>query len=113
MQSKDRARGTKGGPGGQRKARVGQGELVAAAALGASEGSRDSASLEALGEKSGSWVGLQMAGSQLRLAVTPASSSTASSAEGLSSQPLPPSRSMASGLCPTGWSVPLCLSSAT
>lgn len=86
---------------------------MAAAALGASEGSRDSASLEALGEKSGSWVGLQMAGSQLRLAVTPASSSTASSAEGLSSQPLPPSRSMASGLCPTGWSVPLCLSSAT
>lgn len=108
VQSKDRARGHREGPGRARGAGGG------GSSLSGHNGSRDSAGLDALGEKSGSWVGLQMVGSQLRLTLTrllvPADSSSQQAQQRVSSPPLPPSRSVDSGLCPTGWSVSMCLS---
>lgn len=100
MQSKDKARGHREGPTRERGAGGGS------SSLGGHDGSRDPAGLDALGEKTGSWVGLQLVGSQLRPTLTRLLITASSSAEGL----LPTSRSIHSGLVPTGWSVSRCLS---
>lgn len=101
MQSKDRAsQGTKAGPSRQ-------GEwTVAAVTSMTSDGGRDSVGLEALGEKPGSWVGLQMVGPQLHLALplgdnypTPHQQQK-DSLPGLSR---PVEAEILSGLCLTGW----------
>lgn len=100
MQSKDKARGHREGPTRERGAGGGS------SSLGGHDGSRDPAGLDALGEKTGSWVGLQLVGSQLRPTLIRLLITASRSAEGL----LPTSRSIHSGLVPTGWSVSKSLS---
>lgn len=58
--------------GGQREGKGRPRAAGGGGSIGNIDGHRDSTGLEALGGKSGSWVGLQMVGSQFHPTVTPA-----------------------------------------